>query len=60
MKKYAVHYQDSDDDSMHIYFCRAENTFEAEEKCYGQHPNAIIIDVTEENDAPEELFETAP
>lgn len=57
MNKYAVHYQDADNDKNHIYFCRAENDTEAEQKCYEKYHDIMVIDVVEADEAPDVLFE---
>lgn len=57
MNKYAVHYQNSDNDKNHIYYCRAENDTEAEKKCYEKYHDIMVTDVVEADEAPDDLFE---
>lgn len=61
MKKYAVHWEDTDDDfAMHIFYCKAANEAEAEKKCESAHPSAAVVDTVEEPNANDDLFVELP
>lgn len=57
MKKFAVHHNLEDSAKISIFYCKAQNDEDAENKCNSAYPNSTVLDVVEANNAPDDLFQ---